>query len=391
MKTNLLDTAIAAAHRYQRAILKVLSANDCGVTGSHQSGSYLPKAAWKHFAPFPPEPGQLKKSHVRITWQAGERVTDSRVTWYGRGTRSEYRLTCFGQNFPYFREDRVGDLLVIVPIDLRNFLAFVFDSPEDIEEIQAALGVETLGSWAIFEGESSLQPRPNEDDCCASHWASFVASLAGFPSGDELSSRTLAAIRQCSPGFDDDAADSRLLELVRREYELFRMVESRFCLPLVSRAFTTIDDFLATASSIMNRRKSRAGRSMENHVAYLLRDAGIPFAARPSIDGLPDIVIPGKSEYDNPRFPTGRLFMLGVKTTCKDRWRQVTREASRIPTKHLITIQEGISEPQLAEMRRHNVTLVVPKGLQRQYPAASRSNLLDVEGFIRIVRASLSS
>jgi hypothetical protein len=389
MATSILEMAIAAARRYRRAILKVLSANDCGATGGHQSGSYLPKHAWRFFAPFPPEGGRLDKSYVRITWQGGERVTDSCVTWYGKETRSEYRLTRFGHNFPYLQADRVGDLLVIVPVDLTHFLAFVFESAEEIADIKAALGVETFGSWAIYEGDSTAESIETEDDCLSARWRSFVSELANFPTGDELSKRTLDGILQCSSSFTGASSDQRLLELLRREYELYRMVESRLCSSAIAKPFNSIDDFLTTASSIMNRRKSRAGRSMENHVAYLLREARIPHEVRPSIDGLPDIIIPSKAAYDNPRYPTSHLFMLGVKTTCKDRWRQVTREAPRIEIKHLITIQEGVSEAQMAEMRRHQVALVVPKKLHAQYPAATRRQLLDIEGFIETVRSTL--
>lgn len=45
--------------------------------------------------------------------------------------------------------------------------------------------------------------------------------------------------------------------------------------------------------------------------------------------------------------------MLGVKSTCKDRWRQVLSEAKRIDNKHLATLEPGISENQTAEMQAH--------------------------------------
>ncbi len=93
----------------------------------------------------------------------------------------------------------------------------------------------------------------------------------------------------------------------------------------IVRPFKDVDDFLTTASSIMNRRKSRAGRSLENHVESLLRAAGISFDVRPQIDGRvqPDILIPSKTDYEDVNFPVEKLRILGVKTTCKDRWRQV--------------------------------------------------------------------
>ncbi len=129
---------------------------------------------------------------------------------------------------------------------------------------------------------------------------------------------------------------------------------------------------------------------MENHVEYILRQSNVPFDCRPDIPGEPDIVIPGKAEYDDPKFPTERLFMLGVKTTCKDRWRQVLNEAERIPHKHLVTIQEGISKKQLIQMQESNVRLIVPRRLHSRYPIDDTIKLLDVEGFVKVVKRRLT-
>jgi restriction endonuclease EcoRII-like protein len=115
------------------------------------------------------------------------------------------------------------------------------------------------------------------------------------------------------------------------EYKLYRLAERQICQSEIVRVFKDVDDFLTTASSIMNRRKSRAGRSLENHFDYLLGRAAIPHVIRPSeVDGKPDIIIPSVEAYKDNRYPTNKLFMVGVKTTCKDRWRQVLNEAKRI-------------------------------------------------------------
>ncbi len=52
--------------------------------------------------------------------------------------------------------------------------------------------------------------------------------------------------------------------------------------------------------------------------------------------------------------------MLGVKSTCKDRWRQVLSEAARIPDKCLLTVEPGISENQTNEMQANRLQLVLP-------------------------------
>ena len=78
--------------------------------------------------------------------------------------------------------------------------------------------------------------------------------------------------------------------------------------------------------------------------------------------------------------------MLAAKTTCKDRWRQIINEADRIRTKHLLTLQEGVSENQFREMTGSGVRLVVPEGLQNAYPGSVRPHLVTLESSIADIR-----
>jgi hypothetical protein len=78
--------------------------------------------------------------------------------------------------------------------------------------------------------------------------------------------------------------------------------------------------------------------------------------------------------------------MLGVKSTCKDRWRQVLSEAARIDRKHLLTLETSISTNQTNEMRANKLQLVVPRGLQNTYDDAQKAWLLDLAGFIGTIR-----
>ena len=53
-----------------------------------------------------------------------------------------------------------------------------------------------------------------------------------------------------------------------------------------------------------------------------------------------------------------------------------------IPVKHLLTLQEGVSEGQFQEMREAGVHLVVPTGLHAAYPSPVRAHLISFESFI---------
>jgi hypothetical protein len=78
--------------------------------------------------------------------------------------------------------------------------------------------------------------------------------------------------------------------------------------------------------------------------------------------------------------------MLATKTTCKDRWRQVLNEAARIGEKHLLTLQEGVSEPQFREMTQEGIRLVVPSGLHAKYPESVQPKIVSLEQFVAEVQ-----
>ena len=389
MSTQACARAISDAITGRSAFLKIISANDAGATGSHQAGLYLPKRAQGMFTPHRPIAGRRDKHELRITWPDGiER--ESVVTWYGEKTRDEYRLTRFGRDFPFLGKDSVGELLVLIPAGPAAFIAHLLKLEEEIEDIQAALGVEILGSWAIYGGDEAERTQP-EDECVATAFGAYAGTLEEFPTGSEMSRRAASTLEQCVKGFSTKLADERLMRCVAAEYELFRSIEGRLCGDAIKGPFPTVESLIGTAATIMNRRKSRAGRSLENHVERVLREEGVPLEMRPRIQGSPDVVIPGKAAYDDPSYPLEKLFVVGVKTTCKDRWGQVTKEARRASHKYILTLQAGIATGQLREMHEAHVSLIVPSALHKKYPKGSGIEMLSIDGFASRVRSALKA
>jgi hypothetical protein len=382
MSLPLVDRTVQDALQTGRAILKYISRNDVGDTGSHQCGFYLPKNCWQLFTEMPPTKGIVTKAKVDVLWCDGA-VTHSVVTWYGQGTRSEYRLTCFGRGFQFLQKDNVGNLLVFVPLDLGHFNAYVLDSEADILAVLNALGVELIGGEiAVYENGGVRTPE-SENACIEGQLQSFVESVGDFPAPTDISEAARKALEHCIRGLHAQNLDKRLMEAVGTEYRLFRLVESKICTPLVTQKFPDIDAFLNTAQTILQRRKARAGLAFQNQVQALFTEKSISFCAQPrKIDGLPDFIFPSQEAYLDPSFPAEKLTALALKTTCKDRWRQVLQEASRCQRKHLLTLQGGISVPQLKEMRDSHVTLVVPEPLQKDYNAVdSGVEILSFEEF----------
>lgn len=190
-----------------------------------------------------------------------------------------------------------------------------------------------------------------------------------------------------------DDPDGTLLTWMDHEEALFRRQERRVIDQRLSGGFlsdegTDVDGFLSFSLSVQNRRKSRAGYALGNHIDALLQLHSLRYKREATTEKRngPDFLFPGEAEYHDPAYATAKLTMLGAKTTCKDRWRQVLTEANRIPAKHLLTLEPGISEMQTAEMQREKLQLVVPKRIHESYKPAQQFWLMDVAGFLDLVR-----
>jgi hypothetical protein len=150
-----------------------------------------------------------------------------------------------------------------------------------------------------------------------------------------------------------------------------------------------VDSFISFSLSVQNRRKSRVGLALENHLELLFAENGLRYkrTAVTENKSKPDFLFPGVVEYHDPAFDSLKLTMLGVKSTCKDRWRQVLAEADRIDDKHLLTLETAISTHQTDEMAAKRLQLVLPRGLHQTYTPAQQTWLMDVAGFTELVRA----
>lgn len=184
--------------------------------------------------------------------------------------------------------------------------------------------------------------------------------------------------------------DARLLDWTDMEYRLFRAVEFERYGSLITRGFATVEEFINTANVVLNRRKSRAGKSLEHHLDAIFTQNGLRYTAQAVTEGKkkPDFLFPSEEAYHDDGFPTENLISLAAKTTCKDRWRQILNEADRLKgrPKYLCTLQQGVSPAQMDEMRSENVILVVPKPYLMAYPPDRRDRIWTLAQFIAYVR-----
>ncbi len=376
--TPAANAAVQDSLQAGKALCKVISPTDAGASQSHQAGLYLPKAAWRFFTNTAPVEGENRRQSVELAWPDG-RTTEAVVNWYGKGSRSEFRLTRLAEALD---QASVGDLLVLVPQDHEKFRAHLLRTEEDEAEFCTALGIEAGQRWGFYE----KSPIPTASARGVEAWAEQEASKHdAFPSGRTMAELARQAVRECQPAILAKSADHRLMAWIEAEYAIYRAIERRVCASQVQQDFTNVEDFLAAAATLMNRRKARAGHSLEAHVEFLLTECGITFEAQAVIDGKvrPDVLFPSKTAYDDPTHPVDQLLVLGLKTTCRDRWRQVLNEGKRLPVKHLLTLQPAMSRAQLTEMQEAKLQLIVPAGLHRAYDVPPSYHLQSVEEFVR--------
>ena len=207
----------------------------------------------------------------------------------------------------------------------------------------------------------------------------------GLPSTREFSAFCRSTLGDVDYAHDDP--DEIVFRAYEREEMLFRAYERQEVELNVFRLTESVDGMLEYAMSLFQRRKSRAGKALEHTLETIFDARGIRYKAQAITenDERPDFLFPSEEAYHDPSFPWQGLTMLGAKTTCKDRWRQVLNEAHRIPIKHLVTLESPISVKQTNGMREKGLQLVVPSPLQDPYTDDQRNWLWSVSDFIGLV------
>lgn len=379
--------AISDAIVSNKVFCKFLSANDTGETGGHQDGIYIPKNSIQLIFDKPGMKGENKESSNEIIWQNDFKTT-ARFKYYGQGTRNEYRITHFGRGFPFLQPEYTGALIVILKLKDNSYKAYVLNLEDDINTFLDYFGLSPTETNQLIKQELiSLESRETNAI------SEFIKMLkVDFPSSEEMS---LAAQAIQNDVYDHNEyiitdPDKKLLNWIAVEYNLFRAVEYARYGEKISKGFKDVDSFIEMANTVLNRRKSRAGKSLEHHLTTLFSGNNLDFSAQAITEEnkRPDFIFPSEKAYHDMTFSADRLISLAAKTTCKDRWRQILNEADRLRSKKkfLCTLQQGISSSQLREMKAENVILVVPSEYIAKYPQQYQNEIWSVKKFIDYVK-----
>ncbi|MCC5975895.1 MAG: hypothetical protein JJT81_17860 [Rubellimicrobium sp.] len=384
--------------------MKRLSGNDTLANGTHQAGPYIPKEFLFRVIPAINRADQRNPDHwFELAIDSHMDVRQVRAIYYNSkrsegkpNGRDETRLTNFGGSASALLDpESTGALAVFAfPLDENGAASRCHvwvcrhETEEDIAEER--FGPVEPGRFVMSSPEKPglFPPFAVRHARCWLEPAEIpLAWLGQFPTGADIVRKTV----ELRPEYGTPP-DKRLLRRRDCEFEIFRSVEEAIELPAIRAEFTTLDDFIARAQTVLQRRKARSGRSLELHTREILIEErfreGVDFQHGPQSEPgkRPDFLFPSQTAYRDSSFPEARLRMLATKTTCRDRWRQVINEADRIQVKHLLTLQEGVSEAQFREMTQANVQLVVPEPLLGKFPAVVRTDIMTLESFLGDLR-----
>lgn len=382
---ELLSSAIQSVMQSEGAFCRFITANDTHASGSHQAGFLMPIAAYPMIFNHEKIKGENKDRMVNIRWQ-NDRVTNNRMIYYGKA-KNELRITRFGKNFPFFEEDYVGDLLIIAKRTDEDYDGYVLSTEDDIETFMSYFNLSVEQPNQLINITHVL----DENEMLRKAIDDAIRDLKDFPQTSEMGVMAQRIYNQLHNINDTkilNAPDDILLNWYDTELSLFRALEEKVYRSTYTQPFADCQSLIDFSNTILNRRKSRAGKSLEHHLSAIFTAEQLVFEEQAITENnkKPDFLFPNSICYHNFEFPAEDLTVLGAKTTCKDRWRQVINEADRVEEKFLFTLQQGISKNQLKEMADERVRLVVPKSNIDSFPQEYRGSLRTLSGFIGMVK-----
>ena len=405
---------------FEGVAAKYLSAVDADPERSnqHEIGG-LPAAGFKQYLGTPSKDQEYrfktKQIYIADDSVAPETVVAD-VTWYDCRRKQPHRGPEYRLYYPTNAVTELlseGDFLLVAKLrDDSLLMVFtpagstierqlrVLFALDNVDERFKAGSVETLRLFLPLRlmledlGIETGQFETGDDA-----WLERLVKLFGgekFPTTSAFSKFARESIEQkVDPLADPDQA---ILNWMDHEEKLFRIYERHLVQDRLREGFgedgADVDGFISFSLSVQNRRKSRVGHAFEHYLSEIFTAHGLRFEQgggkgfTTENNSKPDFLFPNFESYKNPAFPTEHLHMLGAKTTCKDRWRQVLSEADKITSKHLITLEAAISERQTSEMQSQQLRLIIPKAIHSTYTSTQAKWLLTLETFVESIKPS---
>lgn len=386
-----------------KLFIKKLSRNDCvwadGAEFGHQNGVYIPREiretdffpTLKNVNPAKPH---IFESPVKTFWPGtGEFKTSNLKHYSNKGPEMHFT----GVPKEYFAELTPASLLIGGVLkkshgESHHWFMVIDSALDEAEILETMFDLDADFHFGLFKPESSLRIPQDESEklieeisksLTSGNLVSFISSVSKLPSPSLLASKAQQeylsqhGLAKLDPYLIENPGDA-IMKISRDiEYKLYKRAELRHraaevvriiteknadIVTAVVRGFPELD---ATFLSASQHRKSRAGRSFEQHIGQLLTDGNISFEEQAVAGGRrPDFVLPNLITLtDKARSFDGAL-VLSAKTTLRERWKQITLEKFDCSL-FLATVDDRVSADAINDMQRQKICLIVPESLKK--------------------------
>lgn len=396
-----IELVNALLHGADSVFVKRLARNDrswADLANCHQGGPYIPSAIQdKGFFPKlaqRPDHPHIFDAYIPTWWpQTGARKRSHIVHYSNKGR--EYHFT--GVPKPVFRGLAPASLLLVARKgegDERIWWGMTLDSEgEAAAYVEDLLELDSSFRADIFDADEIRRKQDGLDDfermlleaVTRGNLPEVLHTLGGMPSPAEIAreaqQRYMAAHGLHSLNPYEMEAPGDAVRIISRdiEFAIYRAHERRIrAAQLLSELFaegTTLANVVITAVrrftdlyglflSASQQRKARAGQSFELHIRRLLADGGLPFDEQATVGRTrPDFLLPSSKAYRQGGTGDGGAIVLSLKTTLRERWKQVIKEMRGCPL-YLATVDDRIASSAIEEMADSGITLVVPESLK---------------------------
>lgn len=339
-----------------------------------------------------------KANAKRRALKLKERASEYRLYYYSSENAKQGELGAFVGTCP-------GDLLIVFrPTESHDLVAIVIRAGMQLEiETLETLSVDPKNVLAAVTGTgttrakkkkaSAVVPRVRPKNFVFAEPSQHPLVTAAVASKAIPPPRLIAEAASALVA-KDLTADAFLVEALGQESKLYFAIEAAVkgseLESILRDATAGLDSVLSFSMSLFQSRKSRRGLSLQFHFEALLARENIPFTPQCETEHgeKPDIVVPGKKEYHDLSFPEDLLRMIACKTTIRERWSQVEREAQRIQLKYLLTLDDQITPDTVENMVRRHIIPFVPESIRaRRYEAQEVRNVEELLEDLRHVAA----
>ncbi|WP_223593644.1 DNA (cytosine-5-)-methyltransferase [Neobacillus bataviensis] len=128
VEQNILNEVILRINYYKEFFLKIISLEDYKASQSRSGGIILDQQSWNLFFDSPGKSDENREKDIKIFWEQIDEVTESKIKWFGKKKNPEYKITHIGKRIPFFTENYLGDIFVLIKVNDKEFLGYKIDS-----------------------------------------------------------------------------------------------------------------------------------------------------------------------------------------------------------------------------------------------------------------------